>query len=101
MLRKHNNGYKECDKKNLAGAGNILKAVLCGEDRKLDRWLYKSVILNGSFSVKDTITVKVQIPIYKYKICYCEVISTFPGNKKSIRDVENYLQLIAMDKKCL
>ena len=58
MLRKHNNGYKECDQKNLAGAGNILKAVLCGEDRKLDRWLYKSVTLN-------------------------------------------YLQLIAMDKKCL
>lgn len=78
MLRKHNNGYKERDQKNLAGAGNILKAVLCGEDRKLDRWLYKSVTLNGSFSVNDTITVKVQIPIYKYKICYCEVISTFP-----------------------
>lgn len=28
MLRKHNNGYKERDQKNLAGAGNILKAVL-------------------------------------------------------------------------
>ena len=25
MLRKHNNGYKERDQKNLAGAGNILK----------------------------------------------------------------------------
>lgn len=55
MLRKHNNGYKECDQKDLAGGGNILKAVLCGEDRKRDRWLYKSVTLNGSFSVKDTI----------------------------------------------
>lgn len=55
MLGKHNNGYKECDQKDLAGGGNILKTVLCGEDRKLDRWLYKSVTLNGSFSVKDTI----------------------------------------------
>ena len=78
MLGKHNNGYKECDQKDLAGGGNILKAVLCGEDRKRDRWLYKSVTLNGSFSVKDTITIKVQIPIYKYKICYHKVISTFP-----------------------
>ena len=77
MLRKHNNGYKECDQKNLAGAGNILKAVLCGEDRKLDRWLYKSVTLYGSFSLKDTITIRVQIRIYKYKICYRKVISTF------------------------
>ena len=50
---------KNLIKKNLAsGEQHFDIAVLCGEDRKLDRWLYKSVTVNGTFSVKDTITIK-------------------------------------------